>query len=313
MNGMKYLEGLYKLSFPMVKNRKLNKLFFAWNYLVRAFMQKTYPLFCRLKKCDTGVTNEKYDKEIIVSMTSFPPRIDTIRWTLESIIRQSMKPNRIEIWLSEDEFPGREIPEVLKEYEKKGVEIFFTPLDLKPHKKCFHTAQHNRDSIIITLDDDVLYSEDVVKRLYECYLQSDRHSVICELGHEILLTEDGRPKMYSEWNWEAKGIKGPSNLLMAKGAGGILYPAGFFSDNYFDIETIKDCCLMADDLWLKFIEIRNRYPVLKTKRYAKNVYCVKGSQEVSLHKKNNGEGRNNIYLTRLTEKYKDEIAWREIR
>ncbi len=311
---MKYLEGLYKISFPMVKNKILNKLFFAWNYLViRAFMRKTYPLFCRLKKCDTGVSNEKYEKEIIVSMTSFPPRMNTIRWTLESVIRQSMKPNRIEIWLCEEEFPDREIPEVLKEFEKKGVEVFFTPLNLKPHKKCFHTAQHHKNSIIITLDDDILYSEDVVKRLYEGYLQSDRHSVICELAHEMLLTEDGRLKRYEEWNCEAKGIKGPSNMLMAIGAGGILYPAGFFSDDYFDMKAIKDCCLMADDLWLKFVGIRNQYPVLKTKRYAKNVYCVKGSQAVSLSEKNNGKGQNNISLSRLVEKYKDDIAWRELR
>lgn len=65
-------------------------------FMISGFL---FSLFCWLKKCGTGVSNEKYEKESIVSITSFPPRMDTMRWTLEFIIRQSMKPNRIEIWL----------------------------------------------------------------------------------------------------------------------------------------------------------------------------------------------------------------------
>ena len=44
---------------------------------------------------------------IIVSLTSWTKRIGNVKAVVESLIDQSLKPDRIEINLSIDEFPGR--------------------------------------------------------------------------------------------------------------------------------------------------------------------------------------------------------------
>ena len=48
---------------------------------------------------DTGI-----EPKIIVSLTSFPPRIKKIWLTIETLLRQKDKPDRIILWLSVDEF-----------------------------------------------------------------------------------------------------------------------------------------------------------------------------------------------------------------
>jgi hypothetical protein len=237
----------------MVKNKAVNKLLSAWNMFMRACMRYMYPFYCKKNPIINGITDREYDENIVISLTSFPARMDSIGLTIESLLRQSMKPNRIILWLTKEENPTLEIPNQIKKYIDLGLEVRFSDENLKPHNKSFHTARICSDSIIITADDDILYSEKFVERLYKSYQNSDKKTVICELAHEITIGENKKPRDYDKWNIESIGKTGPSDLLLAKGVGGVLYPRGFFRDIYFDIETIKETCLMADDLWLKFV------------------------------------------------------------
>lgn len=306
------IETFYRLSFPMVRNKIINKLFFAWNKLVAAFLQMAYPVYCKRHPVTSGVTDEKYDRELVISMATYPARYDSAVLALESILRQTMKPNKILLWIAADENPDRIVPRQFLPFESKGVQVCFTDIPLKPHNKSFHTAKIDADRYIITVDDDILYSEKLVERLYTTYRTQPANTIVCELAHRIQLDASGIPKPYDQWDWESKGISGPSHLLMSKGAGGVLYPPCFFRDGYFDVNTIRKTCLYADDLWLKFQEILSDYMVVKTNAYAKNVYTTsKGSQRVSLASKNNGENRNNLQLKNLIEAFPD-IDWKHL-
>lgn len=303
------IEAIYRISFPMVPNKLINKLFFVWNKIVAAFLRAVYPAYCRRHPVTSGVTDYQYDHEIVVSLKTFPPRYESAVWALESMLRQSMKPNKILLWLTKEENPGQAVPERFVPYVEKGVQICFSDLNLKPHDKCFHTALLDANRYIITVDDDVLYSEKLIERLYTTYRENPANTVVCQQAHQILLDEAGIPKPYSQWGCEAKGMTGPSHLLMAKGAGGVLYPPGFFRDVYFDVDTIQRTCPFADDLWLKFNEILRGYPVVKTRKYAKNVITsTMESQKVSLNSINNGEKRNDVQLKNLIAEFPD-IPW----
>ena len=249
---MQFLEFFYLISFPAVRPKLVSKAFGLWNRLISGAAKKLYPSHCEKRKNTVGVCNTNYnDFEVVISLTSFPSRMNTIKWTLESLCRQSMKPNRIELWLCSDEFGNENIPDELTEFVSRGIEVKFTDINLKPHNKSFHSARENPNRLIITVDDDVLYSERLVEKLYAEYLKSDKHTVICEHAHRITFDRMGRVKMYNQWDWDSKGIQGPSMLLMPKGVGGVLYPLGFFGELYFDLDTINRCCLSNDDLWLK--------------------------------------------------------------
>ena len=303
------VEIMYRLSFPMVRSKVIDKLFRGWNKIIVAILRKLYPAYCKCHPVVSGVTDQKYDKEVVISMTTFPARYETAVFTLESILRQTMKPNKILLWLTKEENPEQKIPELFLPYVEKGVQVCFSDSNLMPHNKSFHTAKMGADRYIITVDDDILYSERLVERLYGTYQANPANTVVCELAHWITLDEEGLPRPYDEWDHEAKGIAGPSHRLMAKGVGGVLYPPDFFRDGYFDEDTIRRTCLMADDLWLKFQAVTRGYPVVKTRKYAKQVFTADvRSQRVSLCSKNNGEKRNNVQLRNLIEEFPD-IPW----
>lgn len=303
------VEQIYRLSVPMLRTQPVERALSVWNKSLLAWLRRFYPDYCRKHPVSRGVTDQKYEKEIVVSLTTFPARYETIGMTLESLLRQTMKPNRILVWLTKEENPEQKIPEAFLPYVEKGVEVCFSDSNLMPHNKSFHTAKLNADRYIITVDDDIVYSEKLIERLYTTYKANDPQTVVCELAHWITLDETGVPQPYDRWDMESKGIAGPSHRLMAKGVGGVLYPPNFFRDGYFDEETIRATCLMADDLWLKFQEALRGYRVVKTRRYAKQVITLnEESQKVSLNSKNNGEKRNNVQLKNLIDRF-PEIPW----
>ena len=62
-------------------------------------------------------------QKVIVSLTSYPRRINTIYKVLDSIIQQTVLPDKIILYLSESEFRGfTDMPDLGK-YEKYGFEI----------------------------------------------------------------------------------------------------------------------------------------------------------------------------------------------
>ena len=46
-------------------------------------------------------------KEIIVSMTSYPPRIHSSVLALKTIFKQTKLPDKVILWLADSEFPNR--------------------------------------------------------------------------------------------------------------------------------------------------------------------------------------------------------------
>ena len=46
--------------------------------------------------------------DVIVSLTSYPPRIKTVHLTIESLLMQTQRVKKILLWLSPEEFPNKE-------------------------------------------------------------------------------------------------------------------------------------------------------------------------------------------------------------
>jgi len=76
-----------------------------------------------------GITKEKRNPELIVSLTSIPERLATIHLCLDSLLRQSLKPDRLILWLNESCEEGRpivnknHIPLSLVRLQGRGLEI----------------------------------------------------------------------------------------------------------------------------------------------------------------------------------------------
>lgn len=263
----------------------------------KALINAYYPHKFRAKESEFGTGNTE-DEEIIVSLTSFPARIDVVPNVIKSILLQSLKPDKIVLYLGEDEFEDVALPKELTSLEKYGLEIRFRK-DLKPHTKYFYAMQEFPNANIITVDDDIYYRPNLISALYAAH-KEDRDKVICTRAHKI--TFNGSEfRLYNEWDYETRDISYPSHLLLACGVGGVLYPPSCLCKETFDDELLSRLTLKADDLWLKIMELKSDVKVRAISAY-KSTYLVgiNNAEEVALYKDNVGENRNDVYWRNLT-------------
>lgn len=252
-------------------------------------------------------TDAKRDKKIIISLTTIPSRIDSLWITLSTISRQSVKPDKIIVWLDEDNFKNFTPSGRLKIMVKYGVEIVTDIPNLKSHKKYFYTFQRYPDDLVITIDDDVLYPYDTIEHLFELY-QKYPDCVCCKRGNFIndlqsLINENDKISNLT-----------PSFSYMATGVGGVLYPPKLFDKELYNVDSIIACkALCTDDLWLKIIGVLS---LIKTVRHPiqDNLMEIPGSQRIALFKVNTGNSPvsngNEVAIRLLMQRYRKSILER---
>ena len=118
-----------------------------------------------LKKIDKGIEqlfagkirlDENTAKNVIVSLTSYGARLTELKYTLYSLITQTVHPEKIIVNIAFDDEP-RITPE-LRQFEKYGVEFYLTE-DLRSYKKLVPTAIRFPEKAIVTCDDDIFFQK----------------------------------------------------------------------------------------------------------------------------------------------------------
>ena len=281
---------------------KANRRQIFINRVLGRIANYTYPVYCNSNKIrlNKNYASKMCHHKVIISLTSFPARIDKVYLCINSLLRQSVRADKIVLWLADTQFPnGSGIPESLKRLVGEKFEIRFCD-DLRSYKKIFYSAQQFKDDIIITVDDDTLYPEDWLLNLINTYIKYP-DGVCCYRAHKIVL-KSGKIAPYSEWIGLSPNETGPGSFLVPIGVGGVLYPPTFFDDVEFDFEKIKELCPTADDLWLKAIGLKNGFRAVKVDPNSKEWFTIISSQKQALMKTNVGQNMNDISIENL-EKY----------
>ena len=286
-----------------------NKLCSAWNHILDYMFCKLYPKYSKLIRVENGLNHEPRREKVIVSLTSFPARLNVVHYGIKALMCQTYKPDRIILWLTEEECKDIAIPSELEELCKYGLEIKYASENLRPHNKLYYTLQENADAVVISVDDDNVYSLKLVEKLMAAHEKYPNY-ICCNMAHEITL-KNGAPDKYDNWNGGAIGKSGVSDLFVALGVGGVLYPAGCFDKEYFNKKLIKDLALTADDIWLKFTELRMGIKVLKISPHTKIPFVIGGTQKIALGKENNGMKKNDIIINKLCDYYQ-QINWTKL-
>ena len=196
-----------------------------------------------------GITDERLsDNEIIVSLTSFGRRIYDVYLAIESIMQGTLKPNRIILWLSEEEFKKKELPTILKKQQERGLEIKYCK-DIKSYKKIINTLKDFPEASIITIDDDLIYNFDLVENLVQAH-KKNPNCIWANRIHEMTYNENGFLKNYLQWKWNSQiGAKDSRNNFFTSG-GGTLFPPHSLNDEIFNEDVFMELCPTADDVWL---------------------------------------------------------------
>jgi hypothetical protein len=193
---------------------------------------------------------------LIVSLTTFPPRIGEAHHVVQSLLSQTVRVQKIVLYLSLDEFPDRRVPQALEALIQDRFEIRFVPGNFGPYKKLLYALDDFPGCSIATCDDDRICPPDWLERLWFASLDHPR-TIVCTRGRRILF-DDGEFKTYQEWP-KIKSF-GPSYFLLPVGSWGILYPPDAFCASARDQELIRQLAPLQDDLWFKVMSLKSDVP-----------------------------------------------------
>ncbi|MBF7071121.1 glycosyl transferase [Aliarcobacter butzleri] len=241
-------------------------------------------------------------KKIIVSLTTYGNRINSVELTLKTILNQTKKADKIILWLAEDEFNFNNIPKnLLNLHMNNLVEIMFCK-DLKSYKKLIPTLKLYSEEIIITFDDDILYKENLIEKLYKEHLEFP-NTIICGRGHKIRFNINNSLKKYSKWDRRTQDFLENYDILPT-GAGGVLYPPNCFFVDILDENLFLELAPNADDIWFKAMTLMNNRKskiLFQNKKEFTRLETIKDTQNETLYSKN--IHFNDKYLKNVFDKY----------
>lgn len=196
-------------------------------------------------------TPKQYDSvevtDAIVSLTSYPPRFHFLYENIKSLLRQSVRPKKIVLWVAFDDH--KMLPKKLLQLEKAYASFHIISCeDTRSYKKIIPALEQFKDDNIVICDDDIIYPMHWLEQLYTAWNKKS-NQVVAHRVHEIQMDADDKPKPYNQWTPHSQ-INMDSKLLFPTGMGGVLYPAGCFSSKVSDQALFQQLCPNADDIWL---------------------------------------------------------------
>lgn len=216
---------------------------------------------------ENGVSPDRIiNNELIVSLTSFGNRIHEVYLTIESIMQGTIKPNRIVLWLGEEN-RNTVLPIVLQNQIKRGLEIRFCK-DIRSYTKLIPSLKSFPEACIVTIDDDVIYEPDLLEHLVNSYNENPDVVSACRI-HKMLKDNTGKLCGYMSWKHFCYDDQ-PSFLNFLTGNGGVLYPPHSFPQEVFNEDVFLSICKYADDVWFHAMLVLNGTKVKKAFSHSKN-------------------------------------------
>ena len=247
------------------------------------------------------------DEKVIVSLTSYPARINYVHLAIKSLMLQSYKPDRIILWLAEEQFPSKKLPENLISLQKYGLEIIWIH-DIYGHKKYFYPVLNQKeDEIVITFDDDIIYSKKTIERLMKTHAQFP-DCLVCERAQAY---DESNPYQPGRWTTISdKGVNTPSYSLNPSPGGGCMIPYRVFHEDACNEVKIRELAYKNDDIWYMFMCAHNKKKIVKTRKYHRTFSVIDGSQAEQMAFDNVQNNRNIQIMEKLIDVYPD--AWHRI-
>ena len=258
---------------------------------------------------DKRIIEEKRKERLIVSLTSFPQRIYDIDVVLFSLINQTIKPDKIILWLSIEEFPNLEqdVPLHILNMRKFGIEIEFCK-DIKSYKKLIYALQKYPNDIIVTADDDIYYEYNWLEKLYNAYLENPNY-IHCHRAHKIKFDENNNILEYKKWIQCLKNngdLEASYRLFFTTGAG-IICKKNMFYKDVLNEELFTKKSPKADDIWFWAMSVLNYTKINVVKDNINNIIELAYDNYHKLYDINVLENYNDIQLKNLFNYYGEKL------
>ena len=129
--------------------------------------------------------NYKYNDKIIITLTSFPKRINNVKTVLESILSNSILPAKIVINLSIEEFVNKEndLPHDLQKfiYINKIIEINWVKNNTTVWKKFIPTLLKYPNAFVLCIDDDFEYPKNFIQTFFNKHIEKPNSPLVGQI------------------------------------------------------------------------------------------------------------------------------------
>jgi hypothetical protein len=201
---------------------------------------------------ETLASSGKPDRRrVIASLSTVPDRINNLRPTIRSLLKQTRPPD--EIVLAIPEFSVRERrPYVVPKYISRlpRVRVLRCREDWGPATKFIAAIQDElaagrENTLIMVVDDDRLYPRDALET-YLYYSEQMPNAALCFRGAAMpsTLDWDDAKMIY------AKDLREPRPVAVITGCGSYLVRAQFFDQSLWDYSGAPPVAFYIDDIWI---------------------------------------------------------------
>ena len=245
--------------------------------------------FCKFFPKFRNIVKKRQNK-ILISLTSYKKRFIFLPTVIKSLKNQSMTPNKIVLVLSKND---------MKNYKLKinGIDIITVNKDLKPHKKYYYTMLKYREYAIVTVDDDIMYCKNMLKSLYNSYI--DHPNIVSgRRGHLMRYKANGELNKYVSWNFDYNRTIKANYDIFFTGVGGVIYPPDILNINKKYLNIIKET-ILGDDITLKYFEVNKGIEVKWIpNKHPQGLKIMENSAVIPLYKINK-KINNDIYIKNI--------------
>lgn len=239
------------------------------------------------------------DANVVVSLTSFGPRLKTVHHTIESIAGGSARPRRLLLALDSaaDVSTAREL-RTLRRLRRRGLEIIEAP-PMGPHAKYFpYVMSIGAHKVpLVTADDDIIYPREWLSELTAAH-RKNPNVIHCFRAHEFGIL-DGRPDLYARWG--AATTTRPRYRTFLTGVSGVIYPPAFLDHLRMAGDHFQIVSPRADDVWLHAQAVQAEVRVAQIIDRPQQFPVLLGTQRFALWRHNTREsGDSHATLGRRT-------------
>ena len=252
------------------------------------------------------MTDNNNNPQVIISMTSFPAAITIAEQAIRSLLKGSVLPDKLILYVTMAQFAENEMPQSLLALAKENpiFEIRNYDRDIRSYRKLIPALIDFPDAIIVTVDDDVYYHKYMLKELLDLHAQIPN----AILAHRAKRIKYGKPyKKWSKYRWYHFLLKRihRSFLNIQTGVGGVLYPPHALREDKLDVDLFTKLAPSTDDIWFWAAGVLNGFPTIPVPFGHNKPRGLKKPKELSLKTTNfkGGTDRNTMALNAIIARY----------
>ena len=244
-------------------------------------------------------------EQVIVSLTSFPAAISYATQAIQSLLRGTVLPDKIVLYLTFSQFGEKGIPQELLDLANSSIlEIRNYDKDIRSYRKLIPALKDFPDAVIVTIDDDAEYHKNMLRSLL-CLHKRVPDAILAHRVRRIQL--DMPYRKWRKYKWHhflfKRNHAGYANLQT--GVGGVLYPPHSLREEMLNSELFTEIAPTMDDIWFWTAAVANGTKIMPVPFGYRKPKELDKPKELSLKIVNfrSGIDRNRSVLEKILEKY----------